>query len=186
MAPPPHATLDAKKIEGRSYVPLAKKDLNIHRVLWGGTDHGSTVQQYRDLIYGTTVIEDIKALKDEKWAAEWPTDAGGQRRYRGRAARARRLSLPLVTNISTPSYGDVEGITMSVELSEIRRAVLVELLPETLEYIRKALVWQLDHREERAPQRARVGEEQHDDIPKGVHVFTNNTNVHVLHHIRGP
>ena len=174
----PEATISVTNFGGnRSYVQLSKRSLKLHRLFLGGTEHGKTVKDYRSSMYRTTVIEDLKTLKDAQWDAHMPSPTNGHRRYRSREDRQRRLSLPDTIDIATPTYGDVESITMSVALNQPGRGFFIELTPANLEFIRKAMLWQLDVCEEPPSKRRRsfvVKEEQAPDAPKGVYILSAN------------
>ena len=110
----PCATLSVTKLGGnRSYIQVSKRSLKLHRLFLGGTEHGKTVKEYRNRMSDTTVLDDLKWLKDGQWNALMPESAVGNRGYSTREARQRRLALPETITITTPTYGDVEIITMS-------------------------------------------------------------------------
>jgi len=172
----PSVTVPITKLEGgRSYMKVTKRDLKLHRLFLGGAEYGKTVKEYRDLMYATTVLDEIKSLKNAQWDALMPRPPRGNRRYGERESRARRLALPAALRIVTPTYGDVPGISMSVALTGPTRGLAVELKTRNLEYIRNAMLWQLAHRQESPRKRPRTSEmDCANDAPKGVHVLSAN------------
>ena len=126
-------------LERKRFVRISKVDPKMQRILLG---------EDAKRMSSTDVIEQVRTLKDTVWDSHMGKPAKGQRRYGGqtlqaRALKARRLAMPETCHITAPTFGDLGGFEMLVELSRPGRALVMELTLENLNYIRSALLWQL-------------------------------------------
>jgi hypothetical protein len=137
-------SLPTQTLEGKNFFLCNKTSHPLKRVLLVGTPYGESAQQYSTALERTDVIESIKAKRDVEWFRRMPAAQSGQRRYTSRESMPIVLGLPESVCISTPEVCGLASVPMLVALTKPSTGVLVELTTANLEWLRKAVVAQLD------------------------------------------
>ncbi len=114
----------------------------MHNIVFAGTQYGKS-EQYQVALEHTDVVETLKTKKDAEWLKRVPNH-GAHRRYTARGNRSLVLGLPETCVITTPEFDDLPSKSMTVALSRPATGLLVQLNSENIEWLRKAVLKQLD------------------------------------------
>lgn len=166
--------LDCTKVEsaeGALFAKFPKSSSPIQRLLVSDVNMADAT--LRQLMYGTSILETLKGLANEKWDEVFPKPGnGGVRRYTTPKGKARKLAAPEITQISAPAVGDVGSIELRVRLSPPSKPLEIELKPENLQYLRAVMRAQLT--EGGSPTKRTVAK-RNADLPEGVAHATGKT-----------
>ena len=98
----------------------------------------------RCALLGTDILKQLKLLKDEAWKKRTDAVSGANSRQKGKW-RAKVLAFPATVDIVAPKVSTVESKTLTVQLTNPCKGLVMLLTSEALEYLRAVVTVQLDN-----------------------------------------
>lgn len=149
---------DFVELDGVKCIHVAKTDTRWKRLLLSGSNFDA---EYKTALTRTDVIEQINTVKGTEFVGKLGNPDA--HRWTSKRLKAKVLGLPEIATITTPNVCGVSGVPMRVALNAHNRPLMIELTTANLDYIRNAVLAQLDqgglkrkHPRETVPEEERV------------------------------
>ncbi len=127
--------------QAQMFVELKKTNKQLMSAVFAGTSHAQNVGE---ALTRTDIVEQLRAIKDEKFISELNALPTMKRRsiYRGKAVQV--LQIKETCCIDAPSVHGVPSKSINVMMTKPGKAFKVELTSATMEYLRSCFLAQIE------------------------------------------